>query len=589
MCFFLKLSRYSNSRCDGLVGNKTSNMDLKHVKIRNMDDLFALSIQSHQQLKAKIKDADKMSNYIRNKYKLYFESVWMDCPLQLQIILNSLNEDQKKVYFGIFNNLRREGGSVSTLDAGPGTGKTFLTACILLVYKKSATYMVYTNRLSESMNELFFTGQSLTCCKFLMNFLDLSYAKVKYMWYLKGKELHEKCEEIQEIAKGHKPFHSFYIVDENSVVSPFFIYFMTCLREYHGIHLMFIGDRYQQIPINATKYHMEPNYSLLNLVSDTVFNLTVNIRQDQDPTFVNLLKDFTQKFQDNNKHMNFAIKYFFYNALRSKFHAKEDFEATFFAQHHVVLKERIDRYEKKLQDNKSDYIRSFLYVRSGKRRTELEPMMEIEEITKFKPYIILVKNEEYTYAPNSTTCMTVKLIDIGSVYLKVYCQELQRHIKIKKIPLNIYFSSEQLIAKINELGYTCAYQFPLKEKISTYHAAQGLTIASKKIELDSDCRSINSFYVGLTRIKNLDQLTKIHSKELLSLAYTHFRNDDYYYKVVVHERAKVDPKSFVTCNNINMFENAKQNLRIPKRNYSMEVSKNRSTALMEHIRTIKRK
>ncbi len=559
-------------------------MDVDKLKVRSMEDLFVLSIQSKRELYTRIKDAASIVSQMKKQYKSYFETVWVNNPLQIRIILNSLNVDQAKTFFSIFENLKNAEGSISTIDAGPGTGKTFLTACILMSYSKSSTYMVYTNRLSENMNALFFEGRSITCCKFLMTFLNMNYAKVKYMWYLKDKTFEEKCQEIEELSQTNKPFHPLYIIDENSVVSPFFIYFMACLRKHHKIHLIFIGDRYQQIPINATKYHMEPNYSLLNIMSDSVFNLSINVRQNQDTFFVGILKNFIAKFNDNNKNMNFAIKYFFYENLKSKFHTPEDFQATFFAQHHVVLKHRMDRYEQYLKKKKIPYTKSFLHVRVGKGRMKLEPMAEAEEITKFKPYITLVEGEEYTYAPNSTTCMTVVLKEIGKQYLKVYCDELKRYIMIRKIPLNIYFASEQLIAKIVELGYTCAYQFPLREKISTYHAAQGLTIASNKVELDMDCKSINSFYVGITRIKDLRQLTKIHTKELLSLAYSMYKKDDHFYKIVTYNDKHVDDASFSTCNNIRMFENAKINMKIPRSSYFPSKNANSNTELMQYIR-----
>lgn len=558
-------------------------MDINDIKIKSIDNLFALSTQSKHHLHSRIRDLPALYKNIKKNYSRYFSTIWTNHPIQTQIILNSLNEDQKRTFFNIFDNLQKPEGSISTIDAGPGTGKTFLTACILMTCNLSSVYMVYTNRLSESMNELFFDGKSLTCCKFLMNFFDWNYAKVKYMWYLREKTFEEKCEEIENWSQRKKPFHQLYIIDEDSVISPFFIYFMCTLQKYHRIHLIFIGDRYQQIPINATKYHMEPNYSLLKIVSNNVFGLNINIRQNQDLSFVNILKEFITQFNDNNKNMNFAIKAFFYDHLKQKFHSKEDFEATFFAQHHIILKNRIDRYEQYLQKNKITYKQAYLHVRTGKKRSQLEPLQEIEEITKFKPYITLVINEDYTYAPNSTTCMIVNLKEIHPIYLKVYSRELKRFILIKKIPLNIYFASEQLIAKITELGYTCAYQYPLREKISTYHAAQGLTIASSKIELDIDCKSINSFYVGITRIKDLKQLTKIHTKEMLSLAYTSFKKDEYFYKIVSYED-KLSNVTFDICKNIHAFENAKRNMKILKSQYNNSKEGNNDTLLMKYIR-----
>nr|WOZ57649.1 helicase 2 [Menippe mercenaria nudivirus] len=559
-------------------------MDISKCKVTNMEMLCELSIQSKHHLQHNVKNADQIIKRVKTEYKHYFDKVWVNNPIQTQIILNSLNDDQKNAFLKVFDNLQKPNGSITTIDAGPGTGKTFLTACILMTYKLSAVYMVYTNRLSECMNELYFNGVSVTCCKFLMNFLSLTYGHVKYMWYLKDKTLIEKCQEIEIIAKEHKPFHQVYVLDENSVVSPLFVYFLVCLKKFHNIHLIFIGDRYQQIPINATRHHMEPNFSLLRVVSDTMVELSINVRQNKDVKFVAVLKRFVKEFSDNNLHMNFAIKYFFYDQLKPKFHAKEDFEATFFAQHHIVLKKRVDRYEQYLKDNKINYTKAYLHVKVGKSRSNLEPIREIDEITKFKPYIILVLGKTYTYAPNKSTCLTVVLKEIRGVWVKIYCIEKDRNMWIKKVPLNIYFSSDQLIAQITELRYTCAYQFPLKENINTYHAAQGLTIASSKIELDIDCNSVNSFYVGITRIKNSDQLIKIHSNDLMSLAYTRYKNDDYYYKIVNYTKP-IQEISFTLCNNVNVFEKTKvTNYKIPRQKYLLMKNKNSDTDLIQYIK-----
>lgn len=227
-------------------------MDILQKKLNSNDELYTLSIKSKNSLQAYVKDEIKLKMF-KFKYKSYFDTVWVNNPIKLQIVLNSLNEDQTHTFFQIFDNFKSSEGSVSTIDASPGTGKTFLTACILMSYAHSALYMVYTNKLSESMNNLYFDGVSSTCCKFLMNILKLNYVKVKYLWYLRGMSLSEKCAEIEELAKNNKPFHNLYIMDENSVVSPFFIYFMFCLYKYHKIHIIFICNRCQQFEIG---FHM---------------------------------------------------------------------------------------------------------------------------------------------------------------------------------------------------------------------------------------------------------------------------------------------------------------------------------------------
>ena len=550
-------------------------MDVLDIKVRNNKDLIKLSVKSHQCLLRFVKDFKRYEEFIQS-YKKLFQTVWVDNYLKVLIILNSLNVDQKNAFLDISNNLSNANGSISSIDAGPGTGKTFLTACLLMSYKNVSTYMVYTNKLSELMNGIFFDGVSTTCCKFLMRVLKVNYLVVKYMWNLKDcKTLEEKCQELEILAKSCKPLSKLYIVDENSVMSPFFIYFMYCLYKYHKIHLIFIGDQYQQLPINSTKYHRESNFEILKIVSN-VYKLNINIRQHKDVYFINILQTFLQQFTNlTDKKMTFHIKFIIYEKLFSKFHTADNFEAMFFAQHHLVLKNRLLKYEKHLLNAHVPFTRA--YIRCKKN----DGIVNDENIRKFRSYIILVIGTIYIYSPNTLISNPVMLKEIQSKHLKVFCITTQRFLYIKRVPVNIHFISEQLLSELNQ-KYSSCVQFPLRELVSTYHAAQGLTIANDKIELDLDCQYISSFYVGLTRIQELSQLSKIHSNDLLNLTYTKKQNDEFYYKINNY----VKPLTFITCNNTHTFETLKKNVKIKRLCYNLQNIIKEDTELMKYIKTV---
>lgn len=551
-------------------------MNLLSYKCKNLDELISLSIKSKQCLQSYVKDKE-LINEIKKDYKYYFDHVWINNPIKIKIILNSLNEDQKNAYFGIFKNLSNDAGSISCVDAGPGTGKTFLTACILMSYVKSSSYIVYTNKLSDIMSGVYYDGVSQTCCKFLMNLLKSNYIKIKNLWNVKEKTLIEKCEEIEILAKEHKPFHSLYIMDENSVVSPFFIYFMYCLYHYHKIHLLFIGDRYQQIPINNTRYHNTTNFELLEIVSQ-IFKLNINIRQNEDVYFVNIINNFLNYIKTKvTMTMTFDIKYYFYDLLQDKFNTKEDFKSLYFAQYHINLKDRLLRYEQYLDYNNIHYVKSYITFKNKNFS------IKNDELKKFRPYIILNIGSKYIYSPNSNIAEIVTLKEINKNYIKVYCEKMKRLIMVRKISLNTYFVSDQLIAKLTQLKLSSAYQYPLKELIYTYHAAQGLTISNLNIELNMDCRKINSFYVGITRICKLDQLIKIHTKDLLSLAYTKKQNDEYFYKINKYPE-NISMLKFKDCRNINNFENSKSNVKIKKIHYKINKKISNDTELMKYLK-----
>lgn len=549
-------------------------------KLQSIEQLATFSIRSKQFLNFYVKD-QTIATSIKQRYKKYFDTVWIDNPIKVQIIINSLNPDQRKAFFSIFDNLMNDTGSISNIDACPGTGKTFLTACILICYRKSSCYMVYTNKLSEAMNNIYFEGVSITCCKFLINLLDLTYVKVKYLWNTKGKNMAEKCAEVQDLAMNHKPFHSFYIMDENSVVSPFFIYFMYHLYRFHKIHILFIGDQYQQIPITSTRYHSTSNYNLIKLISHN-YELNINMRQIKDPHFNDLLKEFLKFFKEKDKNvMTFDVKYFFYDKLKVLFYTDNDFGAMFFAQHHMVLKNRLLSYEEHLKRNNTPFEKAYIHVKHNGERV---PIANNIRLRKFRPYILLVRGAKYVYVPSSQVSKVVVLKEIRPSNLVLYCPSMKRSIIIRRVPINIYFASEQLIDELTQSNYKAVNQYPLRELVSTYHAAQGLTIANDKIELDMDCAKINSFYVGITRIKALSQLVKIHTKDLFNLAYTKLKSDEYFYKVVEYPDS-MEQLQFSKCRSVTIFENAKRNLKIEKKLYKNTNKKvEKETDLMKYMK-----
>ena len=471
-------------------------------------------------------------------------------------------------------------GSISCIDASPGTGKTFLTACLLMSYNKDATYIVYTNKLSDIMNNIYFNGISTTCCKFLMNLLNFNYMKVKNLWYLKGLTFEEKCKDVEKLAKNCKPIHALYILDENSVVSPFFIYFFYCLYKYHKIHVIFIGDQYQQISMNSTKHHLTSNFKLIQTFSNT-YNLNVNIRQNTDVKFQHILKEFREMFTTHTSNcMDFSIKYFFYTRLKEKFHTEESFKTMYFAQYHMLIMQRLERYEKYLNKNKIKYTKSYLH------QNKTNPILNIN-MKKFKPYLILVKGEFYIYSPNNRINYLVQLLEVKKDTLKLFNVDINREIVICRCRINTSFISEQLLLHLNSENITSVYQYPIKELTSTYHSAQGITIANSTIELNMDCHNINSFYVGLTRIKQLSQLNKLHTTDTLHLMYTHYKNDGYFYKIN-NFNEDFENLSFIECNSKNIFDTTNRNIKIKINNYNklQEKVSDKNTDLMNYINKI---
>ncbi|AII15864.1 helicase 2 [Penaeus monodon nudivirus] len=502
-----------------------------------------------------------------------------DNLIKLKIILNSLNAEQLNVFTDIYKNLNNPNGSAMCIDAPPGTGKTFLISCLLTTYKKNSTYIVYTNNLRDNMDRLFFEGTSINCCKFIMNMCGVNYYKAINFWNSKDMTLEEKCKEIEDIVKSLLPLGHLYILDEDSVVSPMYIYFLYCLHRFHKKHILFIGDRYQQVSINASRFHNRGNFDLISTFSQ-IYSLVVKVRQEEDGQFISILDKFTNLFDvKNDKKITFKIKYIIYELLQKYFHAEESFDSMYFAQYHTLIKARNQRYEQYLENNNIPYQKSFLCDGDNIKLDTLK-------LSKFMTYLILVKDKYYVFIPDDIHMYRVKLLNIGKCRLHIYNETLKREQIIHKRAINSHIVSEQLMNTLKAIGYKTLYQYPLKELTSTYHAAQGLTIPDDKVELNLDCSSLNSFYVGLTRIKKLDQLVKIHTRDFFNLLYTKRKNDAWFYKINKFPDS-IELLEFVECTNTTIFEHCtSRNLKIKRECYISSKENENNTPLMEYINKI---
>lgn len=58
--------------------------------------------------------------------------------------------------------------------------------------------------------------------------------------------------------------------------------------------------------------------------------------------------------------------------------------------------------------------------------------------------------------------------------------------------------------------------------------------------MNIDSATVNSLYVGFSRVNSLDQIVEVQSRDFLSLLYTSYKNDDYFYKIINPKNELVD-------------------------------------------------
>uniref|UniRef100_A0AAU8GC51 Helicase 2 n=1 Tax=Faxonius propinquus nudivirus TaxID=3139431 RepID=A0AAU8GC51_9VIRU len=545
--------------------------DILNFKILSFNDLILLSSKSYgclYTLLLQSKQRNLLSNFLLDKTITEIHNTCTKNEVKLFLVYNSLNLEQKEVFVSIHKNLNNSNGSISCIDASPGTGKTFLVGALALTYNKPIKYLVYTNKLANQL-ALIHNLDTETCCKFLMSILNKNYYEVVHLWSLYKDNIQltfvEKYKDIINLVLDINIFqiqeYSLYILDEDSVVSPWLIFFLFCLHKQYSIHLLFIGDRFQQNSINKTSYHNANNFELIQSMidADKIYFLNKRIRQQEDVSFAELLNEVTKILKNaktnNDLSMSFDIKYNLFKLFRNNFFINEDFNNMYISQYHRRLKERLLRYEKYLINTKISYDKAFISIKKNKIYEPINNNIQ-SKISKFLSYIYLVKNSEYIYKKDKNIHFPVIFLDFYD-HLKskliVQKKDTNKVFLISRINISTFIHDEHLYLLKKYSKQQHLYQFPLCHKINTYHAIQGLTIYDK-LELDFDTSSLNSFYVGITRILTKEQLGKISSKELCNFILTEFYNNDYYYKASSLDiKHNIKNIKFITTTNILLF------------------------------------
>ena len=375
-----------------------------------------------------------------------------------------------------------------------------------------------------------------TNCKFIMDSLTLSFYQQKKIWGSKkinGKNMNmiEKYYEILCLTNRVKlPTESnLYILDEYSVVSPMFIFFLYCLSIRWNLHILFVGDKFQQSSINKSIFHSAGNFLLIQALcdnnQDSLLLLKRKMRQNDDLIFQNKIEFVTEILRENyigsETPMNFAIKYSLYLIFKDHFILTETFSSIYLAQYHIDIKKRILRHQCKLKED-SSFKLAYVCNKSKDRLTGKDIFIERREgwtCGKFLPYLLLVKGQTYNYIINNIKQVIVKYLgfyikDSSNKWVIVEDSNGNKYALKPKLISPEIMHTEQ-IQWLKKFTNSTLYQYPLLPRYYTYHAAQGITIPEEKVELNMDTGTLNSFYVGLTRLRKISQLGKIHTNSNL--------------------------------------------------------------------------
>lgn len=657
-----------------------------------------LSLQSHtwiaQYLTSRL--TPKQMDAIKNWFAIHSRKPWYKyccgdvtsthhnklAPMVLYkqyLIYPCLNGEQQLVYDRLFEACRD--GLAMCLDANPGTGKTFLISALAQVLspKWSTQYIVYTKNLSLDLADVKCLN-TMTCCKFLMRTLQIPFSTACNLWNLKLDKFCDDLDENSFITNTYILFWvvrtiwshlqrsvcKFLIIDEYTVLSPWFIVALLLVAKLYNFPILFIGDQFQQNSMNKSVHHQFNNYLLLRrlLPPAQLLTMSISMRQSADMQFQLKIAQITNMLQQlsrgNDLRLSYDLKYKIFELFIDKFLLLEDYSALYLAQYHRLIKQRLKRCADSLmpqasppptmstainvqnpiknndKKNANDatktteahkYISEYRYTRkiyrlipttttgstaaasnnflsrrqqinggrgenneicfdddhSGNnnndtkcyRKSMLErtanllyPLPFIETVYKYPANLMLVPALSYIYSNEhgqQTTVKFVRRLTDNSILVTDYksgrpfkvartlvadTNHQTEHVKWLEHQISEFDQKDVLLQHKHErykaqhgsirIDYEL-YQFPLRMYATTYHGAQGLTLDVPKIELCIDAISLNSLYVGLTRIRRESQLGKLHSESLMDFVTTLYYDDDYYYKIAKKTFAVVGP------------------------------------------------
>lgn len=399
----------------------------------------------------------------------------------LDTIRTSLLTDQVKAFDQLVDGIIK-GVRLFTIDAGPGTGKSYLVNMFIKALAHEPRYLVYSHNLLQLVKPL--DLKASTTCSFLCSQLGVSFLKVKHMFQ---GDLDKIIRNVQQCIDEYNIKEAVVILDEYSVVSPWFLVTLLVYCAKNNKVLLLVGDSFQQRSLSCHSALRDTNLALLSACS-TVLTLEENVRQRTDPQLqahIQELKTWVSPSSLTVAHGQRLAAMF-----QSQLDTPDDYTLPFLSQFHSRIKARTE-----LLCANHSHIKSYHVVK--KDGTHLPPS------TKFVNYLPLILNQEYIYWHQSCK-QRVRLTKITptSVYVKTVdgCS-----LTLTKVLFNTTNTHALHLEYVNG-----CVQYPLSLPFFTFHSVQGLTIDYPLVDIDANTRSSNSLYVGFSRLQRTSQLHKVY-------------------------------------------------------------------------------
>lgn len=484
------------------------------------------------------------------------------------------------------------------IEAPPGTGKTYVIAALAITSFCESIFLAYSCNLKDMMSDI--DGMnSMTYNSFVMKFMKYEGSRVSFfssstLWTTSKMSIELQLWKMIQSAKHSNDCDmDILYCDEIYMIPVFELIWLWMYCKVFKKQLVFTGDRKQQSCMRHVAGYPKNNYPILQLIAN-VFALETVIRQEGDAEFSHKLNQFREMmhledFTETDVAMRFSHLYALYHLFRKHFYEAADYSALYMATHHKTIKKRIEDWIAHHQTLNTEMVNFYFEI----ERTP-DPWLYEYQSKKFVPFLPCIIGQKYIHVDVKTRIKKyVTLLQVQRKALVVKDEE-GRIFKVVQVPINNAFIHQE---QINELldAVSLPYvrltpsnikMFPLKPLVATYYSVQGMTIAVDKLDLSLDHASCNAIYTGLTRLMSQQQIGRLETKKLNSLEFTHFMNDEFYYKVpesLTATNEDIVHAIFTRVTSINAFESSTGFVKILRNSYWPFETKQEDKSRLENL------
>lgn len=525
--------------------------------------LDSLSLQQIYNMGAKM--TQKLAEHLPLKCAVYKS---MKANTKTQIIYNKLKSNQRIIFEKIHRILSESLDEIGTasnekrflvinpksmyLDSSPGTGKTFVMSSLAQTLTFDLTAIVYQRILREKLRESGILNTE-TCCKYLIDHLESNYKTVTKEIFKDEYSIEKMAYKMYRTILKLRKTDSLLIVDEYTVLSPWIIVCLMIGSLRLKFNIIFTGDKNQHNAISKSIFHNQSNYTILEFLCDYSLSLDEQMRITDNvynTRITEIKRKLNLKSALSTVPLTFDIVFYLFYTFKPKYFAEERLlDIIYMTQYHKNIKKRIYKIEAYCNKIGKPFYR--IPFQTIDRVEEIagknalfgdnipvllgggQDLFIEEDHPKFLDYFLIIPGVKYNWVGlDHQTLVTVVNVEADSIIVQS-CDEACHTFVLRreKVLKNSLPEEYYRWLKSNVNLKSSIYQFPLRILCTTYHAAQGLTLNNDIVELDVDTMTANSIYVGLSRVRQNEQIHALRTKHLTSLMFTLYMNDEYYYKI----------------------------------------------------------